>query len=95
MKDQFTEQNPPVEENGYKRTVKADDKNYTFTVGIEIDYEAISKVRAEIIVCEEKIKEVAAKVKEVEASIEECVKKEIGNLIHSKNKLIRKKMKKK
>lgn len=42
FKTQFTEQNKPVEEMGFKRTVKADDKNYTFSVIIEIDYEKIS-----------------------------------------------------
>ena len=42
-KTQFTEQNKPTEEVGYKRTVKSDDKNYTFTVIIEIDFEKISK----------------------------------------------------
>ena len=43
FKAQFTAQNEPVEEIGYKRTVKADDKNYTFTVTMEIDYEKITK----------------------------------------------------
>ena len=43
FKTQFTEQNQPVEETGYRRTVKADDKNYTFTISIEIDYEKITK----------------------------------------------------
>lgn len=43
VKTQFTEQNQPVEETGYKRTVKADDKKYTFTVSLEIDYEKITK----------------------------------------------------
>lgn len=43
FKTQFTEQNKPVEEPGFKRTVKADDKNYTFSVIIEIDFEKISK----------------------------------------------------
>lgn len=43
FKDQFTEQNKPVEVPGYKRSVKADDKNYTFSVIIEIDYNIISK----------------------------------------------------
>ena len=43
FKTQFTEQNQPVEEVGFKRTVKSDDKNYTFSVIIEIDYEKITK----------------------------------------------------
>lgn len=43
FKTQFTEQNKPVEELGFKRTIKADDKNYTFTVIMEIDFEKISK----------------------------------------------------
>ncbi len=43
FKTQFTEQNQPVEEIGFKRTVKADDKNYTFTVSMEIDFEKITK----------------------------------------------------
>ena len=43
FKAQFTEQNKPVEVPGYKRSVKADDKNYTFSVIIEIDYNKISK----------------------------------------------------
>ena len=43
FKTQFTEQNQPVEEIGFKRTVSADDKNYTFTVSMEIDFEKISK----------------------------------------------------
>ena len=43
FKAQFTAQNEPVEEIGYKRIVKADDKNYTFTVTMEIDYEKITK----------------------------------------------------
>lgn len=42
-KTQFTNQNQPVEESGFKRTVKADDKNYIFTVSLEIDYEKITK----------------------------------------------------
>lgn len=42
FKTQFNEQNKPVEELGFKRTVKADDKNYTFTVDIEIDFEKIT-----------------------------------------------------
>ena len=47
FKTQFTEQNPPTEENGYKRSVKANDKDYTFTVSLEIDYEKISKTTME------------------------------------------------
>lgn len=43
FKTQFTEQNTPVEEAGFKRTVKADDKNYTFSVIMEVDFEKISK----------------------------------------------------
>ncbi len=43
FKTQFTEQNKPVEEVGFKRTVKSDDKNYTFSVILEIDYEKITK----------------------------------------------------
>ena len=43
FKTQFTEQNEPVEETGFKRTVSADDKNYTFTVSMEIDFEKITK----------------------------------------------------
>lgn len=43
FKTQFTEQNKPVEEVGFKRIVKSDDKNYTFSVIIEIDYEKITK----------------------------------------------------
>ena len=43
FKTQITEQNQPVKETGYTRTVKADDKNYTFTVSLDIDYEKISK----------------------------------------------------
>ena len=43
IKTQFTEQNEPVEEVGYKRLVRSDDKNYTFTVLLEIDFEKISK----------------------------------------------------
>lgn len=43
FKTQFTEQNKPIEEVGFKRTVKSDDKNYTFSVIIEIDYEKITK----------------------------------------------------
>ena len=43
FKTQFTEQNQPVDEKGFKKTVKSDDKNYTFTVILEVDYEKISK----------------------------------------------------
>lgn len=42
FKTQFTEQNKPVEVEGYKRSVSADDENHTFTVTIEIDHNAIS-----------------------------------------------------
>ena len=42
FKTQFTDQNKPVEEKGFKRTVKSDDKNYTFSVILEVDYEKIS-----------------------------------------------------
>lgn len=40
---QFTEQNQPVEEVGYKRTVKSDDKNHIFTVILDVDYSKITK----------------------------------------------------
>lgn len=43
FKTQFTEQNEPVEELGFRRTVKADDKNYTFSVIMEIDFGKITK----------------------------------------------------
>ena len=43
FKTQFNDQNKPVEEAGFKRTTEADDKNYTFTVNIEIDFDKISK----------------------------------------------------
>lgn len=43
LKTQFTEQNKPIEEDGFKRTVKADDKNYTFSVIMEVDFGKISK----------------------------------------------------
>lgn len=43
FKKQFTEQNPPVEEVGFKRTVKSNDKDFTFSVIVEIDYKKISK----------------------------------------------------
>lgn len=43
FKTQFTEQNKPVEELGFKRSVKADDKNYTFSVIMEIDFKTITK----------------------------------------------------
>ena len=42
FKNQFESQNMPVEEEGFKRTVKADDEKYTFTVLIDIDYNKIS-----------------------------------------------------
>ena len=41
IKTQFTEQNAPVSEKGFKRTVKSDDKNYTFTVSLDVDFEKI------------------------------------------------------
>lgn len=41
--EQFTSQNEPVEEEGLKRTVSRDDKNFIFTVTIEIDYSKVSK----------------------------------------------------
>lgn len=40
--EQFTSQNEPVEEEGFKRSVSSDDKNFIFTVTIEIDYEKVS-----------------------------------------------------
>ena len=43
FKKQFNEQNLPVQEEGFKRTTKSDDKNYTFTVSIVVDFEKISK----------------------------------------------------
>lgn len=43
IKTQFTEQNKPIQEPGFKRTVKSDDKNYTFSVIMEIDFGKISK----------------------------------------------------
>lgn len=43
FKEQFTEQNEPVEESGYRRRVKSDDRNYTFSVIIDVDYNKISK----------------------------------------------------
>lgn len=43
FKTQFTKQNKPVEDVGFKRTVKADDKNYTFSVIMEIAMEKIVK----------------------------------------------------
>ena len=42
IKTQFTEQNAPIEEVGYKRSVKSDDKNYSFTVTVDIDFEKIT-----------------------------------------------------
>ena len=41
--EQFTSQNEPVEEKGYTRKVKNDDKNYIFTVIVSVDYDKISK----------------------------------------------------
>lgn len=43
FKEQFTEQNEPVDVAGYRRRVKSDDKNYTFSVIIDVDYNKISK----------------------------------------------------
>ena len=43
FKTQFTEQNKPAEETGFKRTVKSHDNDYTFSVNMEIDFEKISK----------------------------------------------------
>ena len=43
FKAQFNEQNYPTEVIGYKRITKADDKNHTFTVTLNIDFEKISK----------------------------------------------------
>ena len=43
LKEQFTEQNKPAEDIGYRRTVEADDKNYVFTVFVDIDFRKISK----------------------------------------------------
>ena len=43
FKEQFTQQNPPIEDKGFKRTVSSDDDNYTFSVNIEIDFNKISK----------------------------------------------------
>ena len=42
-KKQFTEQNKPVKETGYKRYVKSNDKKHEFSVIIEVDYNKISK----------------------------------------------------
>ena len=42
-KTQFTKQNKPVKETGYKRYVKSNDKKYEFSVIIEVDYNKISK----------------------------------------------------
>ena len=36
--EKFTNQNQPVDVDGFKRTVKSDDKNHTFKVTIDIDY---------------------------------------------------------
>lgn len=43
FKTQFTNQNKPVEIDGFKRTVKADDEKHTFSISMEIDYSKISK----------------------------------------------------
>lgn len=42
IKKQFSEQNKPVTIDGYKRSFKSDDKNYSFTVNVEVDYTKIS-----------------------------------------------------
>ena len=42
-KAQLTEQNKPIKEKGFKRTVKSNDKKYTFTVNIDIDFTKVSK----------------------------------------------------
>lgn len=42
IKKQFGEQNKPVTIDGYKRSFKSDDKNYSFTVNVEVDYTKIS-----------------------------------------------------
>ncbi len=36
--EKFTNQNQPVDVDGFKRTVKSGDKNHTFKVTIDIDY---------------------------------------------------------
>ena len=43
FKKQLNEQNEPVEVDGYKRTTAANDKDYTFTVTLKIDYDKITK----------------------------------------------------
>ena len=43
FKAQFNEQNYPTEEEGYKRTTKADDKNHVFTVTIDVNFDKINK----------------------------------------------------
>ncbi len=40
--EQFTEQNKPADEVGYKRTVKSDNKNHTFTITLDVDYSKIT-----------------------------------------------------
>ena len=42
IKKQFSEQNKSVTIDGYKRSFKSDDKNYSFTVNVEVDYTKIS-----------------------------------------------------
>lgn len=42
IKQQFSEQNSPVDVPGYKRSNKSDDKNHTFTVNLEVDFTKIS-----------------------------------------------------
>lgn len=36
--EKFTNQNQPVDIEGFKRTVESDDKNHTFKITIDIDY---------------------------------------------------------
>ena len=43
IKSQFAEQHSPVEVDGFKKSIQFDDKKYTFTVTMEIDYTKISK----------------------------------------------------
>lgn len=48
FKTQFTEQNEPTEVDGYKREVSYNDKKYTFTVSIDLDYAKLTdEVREE------------------------------------------------
>lgn len=41
--EQFTKQNKPVEDVGYKRTVESDDKNHIFKIILDVDYTKITK----------------------------------------------------